>query len=179
MRRVASWLVVLCVGVLPASAQQPAAAKKSFEVASVKVAAEQIEPMKLLSGQQRVGMKVDTGRVDIENWSMVELLNAAYKVSPTRITGPAWPGLAEIMKNPLGMTRYNIQAKMPAGATKDDVPEMIASLLADRWKLQYHTEKREDQAQVLVVEGRDIASSGTTPTPTTTTAKATTTTAKG
>jgi len=154
MRRVASWLVVLCAGVASASAQQAAAARKSFEVASVKAAVEPIDPVKLVSGQQRIGMKVDAGRVDIENWSIVELLNAAYKVSPTRITGPAWPGLASIMANPLGLARYNIHATIPAGATKDDVPEMIASLLADRWKLEYHTEKREEQALALVV-GKD------------------------
>ena len=154
MRRVASWLVVLCAGVAPTWAQSPAAPKKSFDVASVKVVTEQLDPQKILTGQQRIGMKVDAGRVDIENWSIVELLNAAYKVSPTRLTGPAWPGLASIMANPLAVQRYEIHAKIPAGATKDDVPELIASLLADRWKLQFHTEKREEQALALVV-GKD------------------------
>src|SRR5215470_13354868 len=88
MRRVASWLVVLALGVASASAQQ-AAPKKSFEVASIKPSAP-LDPQKMLSGQQRVGMKMDDGRVDIENWSLLELLNAAYKVSPTRLTGPGW-----------------------------------------------------------------------------------------
>src|SRR5262252_6627786 len=106
MRRTASWLVVLTFGIATASAQQTAP-KKSFEVASIRASAP-LDPQKMVSGQQRVGMKMDAGRVDIENWSILELLNAAYKVSPTRITGPAWPGLATIMANPLGMTRYEI-----------------------------------------------------------------------
>ena len=78
----------LALGVATASAQQPAAAKKSFEVTSVKPAAP-LDPQKLLSGQQRIGMKQDAGRVDIEGWSILELLNAAYKATPARITGPA------------------------------------------------------------------------------------------
>src|SRR6266850_6983524 len=99
MRTVASWFVVLALGVAIASAQQ-AAPKKSFEVASVKLAGP-IDPQKLLSGQQRIGMKQDAGRVDIENWSILELLNAAFKVSPARLTGPGWTG----MGNPLTAAR--------------------------------------------------------------------------
>jgi uncharacterized protein (TIGR03435 family) len=139
--------------VASASAQQPAAAKKSFDVASVKPAGP-LDPQKLLAGQQRIGMKVDAGRVDIEGWSIIELLNAAYKVSPARLTGPAWPGLQAFMSNPLAIQRYDIHATIPAGATKDDVPEMIGSLLAERWKLQYHTEKKEESVLALVV-GKD------------------------
>lgn|SRR5437870_2540960 len=153
MRRVATWLVVLGLGVATASAQQPTVARKSFEVTSVKPAAP-LDPQKLLSGQQRIGMKQDAGRVDIEGWSILELLNAAYKATPARITGPAWPGLQAFMSNPLAIARFDIHATLPAGATKDDVPEMLQSLLADRWKLVYHTEKKEQDVLALVV-GKD------------------------
>jgi uncharacterized protein (TIGR03435 family) len=153
MRRIATWLVVFGVGVATASAQQPAAAKKSFEVASIKPAAP-LDPQKLLAGQQRIGMKQDAGRVDIEGWSILELLNAAYKASPARITGPGWPGLQAFMSNPLAIARFDIHATLPAGASKDDVPEMLQSLLADRWKLVYHTEKKEQDVLALVV-GKD------------------------
>jgi uncharacterized protein (TIGR03435 family) len=153
VRGVASWLVVLCVGVASAPAQQPAPAKKSFDVASIKPAPP-LDPQRLLAGQQRIGMKVDAGRVDIEGWSIIELLNAAYKVSPARISGPAWPGLQAFMSNPLAIQRYDVHATIPAGATKDNVPEMIGSLLAERWKLQYHTERKEQDVLALVV-GKD------------------------
>jgi len=147
MRKVASWVVVLTLGVATASAQ-PAAAKKSFEVASIKQAAP-LDPQKVLSGQQRVGMKMDDGRVDIENWSIFELLNAAYKISPTRLTGPGWAGFS-----PFTATRFDIHATFPAGATKDDVPEMLQSLLEERWKLAFHNEQKEQQALALLV-GKD------------------------
>jgi uncharacterized protein (TIGR03435 family) len=147
MRKVATWVVVLTLGVATASAQQ-AAAKKSFEVASVKQSAP-LDPQKVLSGQQRVGMKTDAGRVDIENWSIFELLNAAYKISPTRLTGPAWGGYS-----PFTATRFDIHATIPAGATKDDVPEMLQSLLQERWKLAFHNEQKEQQVLALLV-GKD------------------------
>jgi uncharacterized protein (TIGR03435 family) len=145
MRRVAGCLVVVTFGIATASAQQ-AAPKKSFDVASIKPSAP-LDPQKMLSGQQRVGMKTDAGRVDIENWSIFELLNAAYKISPTRLTGPGWPaGLS-----PFTAARFDIHATFPPGATKDDVPEMLQSLLAERWKLAFHNEAREQQVLALVV----------------------------
>jgi len=147
MRKVASWVVVLTLGVATASAQQTAA-KKSFEVASIKQSAP-LDPQKILSGQQRVGMKADAGRVDIENWSIFELLNAAYKVSPTRLTGPGWGGFS-----PFTATRFDIHATFPPGATQDDVPEMLQSLLAERWKLAFHNEQKEQQVLALLV-GKD------------------------
>src|SRR5437899_3350111 len=84
VRRVAGCVVVLTFGIAAASAQEAATSKspKSFEVASIKASAP-LDPQKMLSGQQRVGMQTDDGRVDIENWSILELLNAAYKISPT------------------------------------------------------------------------------------------------
>jgi uncharacterized protein (TIGR03435 family) len=148
MRRTASWLVVLTLGIATASAQQTAP-KKSFEVASIKASAP-LDPQKMMSGQQRVGMKTDAGRVDIENWSILELLNTAYKVSPARLTGPGWPAGV----NPLTAARYDIHATFPPGATKDDVPEMLQSLLAERWKLAFHNEQKEQQVLALVV-GKD------------------------
>jgi len=149
MRRTASWLVVLTlVGIATVSAQQTAP-KKSFEVASIKTSAP-LDPQKMLSGQQRVGMKTDAGRVDIENWSILELLNAAYKVSPTRLTGPGWGSGV----NPLTASRFDIHATFPQGATTDDVPEMLQSLLAERWKLAFHNEQKEQQVLALLV-GKD------------------------
>ena len=148
MRKVTAWIVVLTIGIATASAQQ-AATKKAFEVASIKASAP-LDPQKMLSGQQRVGMKTDAGRVDIENWSILELLNAAYKVSPTRLTGPGWGSGF----NPLTASRYDIHATFPQGATADDVPEMLQSLLAERWKLAFHNEQKEQQVLALLV-GKD------------------------
>jgi uncharacterized protein (TIGR03435 family) len=47
--------------------------------------------------------------------------------------------------------RFDIHATLPAGATKDDVPEMLQSLLADRFKLAFHHEQKEQSVFALVV----------------------------
>jgi uncharacterized protein (TIGR03435 family) len=148
MRRVAIWLSVFVLGAGTASAQQ-AAPKKSFDVASIKVGGP-LDPQKMLSGQQRVGMKQDAGRVDIENWGVLELLNAAYKIPINRLSGPAAPTMANV----LTAARFEIHATLPAGATKDDVPEMLQSLLVERFKLAFHIEKKEQSVFALVV-GKD------------------------
>lgn len=47
--------------------------------------------------------------------------------------------------------RFNILAKMPEGATKDQVPRMLRALLAERFKLAIHEENREHPAYALVI----------------------------
>jgi len=42
-------------------------------------------------------------------------------------------------------------AKMPPGANKDQVPEMIQTLLAERFKLEFHRETKEHAAYALTV----------------------------
>jgi len=55
------------------------------------------------------------------------------------------------MKDPMSTPRFDIVAKMPEGATKDDVPQMLQGLLAERFGLQMHKETREGQVMNLVV----------------------------
>src|SRR5256885_1014824 len=146
MHKAAGWILVLAAGVASAAAQPATAAKKSFDVASIKLAAP-LDPQKLLSGQQRVGMKMDAGRVDIESVGLTELINLAFKVTPSRVTGPGWTGVG----NPLTAQRFDIHATLPAGAAKDDVPQMPQSLLPERVKLGYHRAQKKQPGVALVV----------------------------
>jgi uncharacterized protein (TIGR03435 family) len=50
--------------------------------------------------------------------------------------------------------RFDIQAKMPEGSTREQVPAMLQALLAERFQLKVHREKREHSVYALV-EGRD------------------------
>jgi hypothetical protein len=105
---------VLFVVLLPlaGSTQQP-----KFEVAAIK-------PVTLRSADpSRAGLHVEGARVDLGMMSLTTLILLAYKVEPFQITGPDFPPL----------TRFDIQAKMPAGATKAQVPEMLQALLAERF----------------------------------------------
>ena len=99
----------------------------------------------MASGKAHLGMSVDNARVDIGGAAMIGLICQAYKVKPYQVTsgpnGPTW----------LYTERYDILAKMPEGATKDQVPEMLQTLLADRFKLVMHRDNKETPVYALVI----------------------------
>jgi uncharacterized protein (TIGR03435 family) len=117
-----------------------AAAPLSFEVASIKPAAP-ISPAMITSGKLHVGMSIDAARVDIGFLSLAELIPIAFAVKPYQVSGPDW------MKT----QRFDILAKIPEGATKEQVPEMLQALLEERFKLKVHRENREQAVYGLVV----------------------------
>ena len=47
--------------------------------------------------------------------------------------------------------KFDIQAKLPDGASLDRLPEMFQSLLEDRFGLAFHREYREQQIYALEV----------------------------
>jgi uncharacterized protein (TIGR03435 family) len=72
---------------------------------------------------------------------LVELLEKAFGISSERIIGPSW----------IQDSRFDIAAKLPAGASKKEVPEMLQSLLAERFKLSHHIERRQQPVYALAV----------------------------
>lgn len=133
-------LTALLFAASAAFAQTPAA-PLAFDVASVKLGTP--DPAKVQAGQQHVGLKVEGNRVDIGISSLSELIGMAYKVKYYQIQGPDWLG-------PMG-SRFDILAKMPEGATKDDVPQMLQALLADRFKLTLHRTSKDSQVYALEI----------------------------
>ena len=119
---------------------QPPSAAPAFDVASIKPSGE-MDPAKMMSGQARIGMKVDGARVDIGFTSLSALIGIAYRVKAYQISGPDW----------MSSQRFDIMAKIPQGVSTDLVPEMLQALLADRFKLTIHRSSREDQIYALVV----------------------------
>jgi uncharacterized protein (TIGR03435 family) len=116
----------------------------AFEVASIKPASPP-DQAKVMAGQFRVGMSVDGALVDLRFMSLADLVRTAYKIKPHQLITPDW------MKA-VGMDgRWDIQAKLPAGTDKDQVPEMLQALLADRFKLKVHKENKEQPVYGLVV----------------------------
>src|SRR5258706_5235667 len=109
----------------------PKPAALAFEVATIK-AAGPLNPQAIMSGQMRIGMKVDAARVDIASFSLADLIRTAYKIKPHQLTGPDW----------MGGERFNIVAKMPVGATAEHVPEMLEAHLAERFKLTIHLDAK-------------------------------------
>src|ERR1700676_5629255 len=89
-----------------ALAQTPLA----FEVASCK-AAGPLDPAAIAQGKMRIGMKVDGAMVDIQSFSLRDLMRLAYEVKDYQISGPDWMA-------GMGGPRFNIQATLPEGATE-------------------------------------------------------------
>ncbi len=54
----------------------------------------------------------------------------------------------------MATTRFDILAKLPDGANKTQIPEMLQALLADRFGLAVHREAKEQQVYALAV-GKD------------------------
>lgn len=125
------FLLLYCGAVL---AQQVPGAL-SFEVASIKPAAPQ------QTGIMRVMMNADAGMIRYINVSLKDVIRTAYRVKDFQIDGPDW----------LSSTRFDIVAKFPAGATRDQVPEMLQSLLTERFKLTFHRDTKEHGIYALVV----------------------------
>jgi len=114
------------------------APKPAFEAASVKVSE---SAMKMAMTGGRAGMKVDGARVDCRSLSLQELMAEAYRVRIFQVTGPDW----------IRSEQYDIQASIPRGSNPELVPEMLQALLADRFRLTFHREQKEQPVYALIV----------------------------
>jgi len=124
------------------AAVKPPAGGWAFEVATIRPA-KMPSQTDLMNGKMHVGMKTDAARVDIGFMSLNDLICAAYKVKSYQVSGPDWMGAMN--------ERFDVLAKMPEGATKDQVPEMLQALLADRFKLAIHHDSKERPVYALIV----------------------------
>lgn len=129
-----------------AFAQTPAPAPLAFEVASIKPAGP-LDPVAIQQGKMRLGMKVDGAICDIGSFSLRDLIRTAYDVKDFQISGAGAEGLGAAMS----AQRFNIQATMPPGATEKQVPEMLQTLLAERFKLVIHRETKDQSVYALIV----------------------------
>jgi uncharacterized protein (TIGR03435 family) len=70
------------------------------------------------------------------------VLTDAFKVKGYQIAGPSW----------LDEDCFEIVAKMPEGATQDQMPAMLQALLIERFKLAAHKEDRPRPIYALVLD---------------------------
>ena len=112
---------------------------QAFESVTVKPFVPEDDDTEASSGSAR-----EPGSMVYSNVSLKLLVSAAYGVRPDLISGPAL----------LDGDRYDIVAKPPAGATKDQVPVMLRNLLSDRFHVTVSEETRPRTSYALVV-GKD------------------------
>ena len=119
-------------------AQAPA---PRFEVASVKPS---LSPAELrAAGKAPPRPATDPGRYAV-NTNLSVLLQTAYGVKAFQLTGPDW----------MAAQYVEIAAKLPEGANKEQVPEMLQALLAERFRAVVRRETKDENVYLLTV-GKD------------------------
>ena len=135
----------------PGLVRGQAPAKLEFEVASVRPAS---APARFAGSMSGGPNSADPERITFTAVPMIRLLMSAYGIplgggSPQQrggafsdqISGPPW----------IESEWYDINAKVPAGATQEQVNVMLQNLLAERFGLKLHHETREFSGYELVV----------------------------
>ena len=111
---------------------QPPNARPKFEVASVK------RTDRCFAGNN----VIDPESVILKGLPLKAVLREAFKVPMDRIEGPSW----------LDTDCFEISAKIPEGATSDQLPAMYQALLTERFRLAAHKEDRPRPGYALVVD---------------------------
>lgn len=109
-----------------------------FEVASVKAAHPTGSPARRTSGGPGTA---SPGQITYHEESLKDLLFIAYRVQFYQLAPPAW----------MEGEYFDIVAKLPSGASQDDVRRMLQNLLAERFRLTLHHETREASGYALAV----------------------------
>ena len=129
---------------------QTAGTPLSFEVASVKPASQPIATkddfsegfnagMRAALASQ--GMRITGNRVTITDNTLKDLIRIAYEVKDHQVLAPSW----------MAAEKYEVQALMPGGSTRSQAPEMLRTLLQQRFHLELHRETRKMGAYALAV----------------------------
>jgi uncharacterized protein (TIGR03435 family) len=112
------------------------AARLEFEVASVKPAAPIGGPSSV-----HIGIRIDGAQFSCTSYSLKDYIGFAYRVKTYQVIGPEW----------VAHERFEISAKLPNGATREQAPQMLQALLEDRFKLKLHHDQKEFPVYALVV----------------------------
>jgi uncharacterized protein (TIGR03435 family) len=135
---------------LLASTALIAQTRPEFEVASIKPSPP-IPP-----GQMNLGIRIDGAQFHSSYFSLKDYIRIAYKLKDYQVVGPDW----------ISSERYEINAKLPAGATREQTNDMLQALLAERFQLKAHTGSKEFSVYALVVAKNGLTMKEAVPTET-------------
>ncbi len=113
---------------------------QTFDVASIRL----VNARDAKSVAMNKAMNRNANGIQYTSVTLRDCLAAAYQVKGFQISGPAW----------LDSEAYDINAKTDAAFTDDQLRSMLQALLAERFKLTFHRDKKELPVFALVV-GRD------------------------
>ncbi|HVW08078.1 MAG TPA: TIGR03435 family protein [Bryobacteraceae bacterium] len=115
-----------------------AQAGPAFEAVSIKPVP---APTPVTMPAWRPVYNLDAARVEIRNYPLLLVLTRAFGVQIEQIAAP------DFIRNEY----FDVQATLPAGSTKEQVPAMLQTMLAERFQLTYYRESREYPETVLTV----------------------------
>ena len=128
-------LILSLFTVFSAAFAQQRVDQPRFEVASIKPS----DPNP--DNPMFIGMSADGAMVKYTNITLRDCVRGAYRVRDFQIVGPDW----------MTKARFEISAKLPAGAATDQIPEMLQTLLAERFKLEIRRDSKEQNVYALMV----------------------------
>jgi uncharacterized protein (TIGR03435 family) len=128
-----SFAVCACLTSLCFAFAQQAPEEPRFEVASIKAS----DPNP--SNAVFIGMSADGAMVKYTNITLRDCIRGAYRVRDFQIVGPNW----------MTGARFEISAKLPLGASEDQIPEMLRALLVERFKLEIRRDLKEQNVYTL------------------------------
>jgi uncharacterized protein (TIGR03435 family) len=115
--------------------------KLQFEAASVKPSPPPDGGrMMMINGRGGPGSN-DPTHLRFTNASLAQIVTRAYDIKPYQLTAPDW----------LDQQRFDIDAKIPDGATKEQANVMLQNLLAERFHMVVQHGSKEFQGYELVV----------------------------
>src|SRR5688572_22402362 len=141
MKRVAAFVLTALAVATASKAPRAQDAALTFEVASVR-------PSEPVPGGGRGGQVPNSpDRLTYQRVLLRTLLMDAYGVQRDQIRGPDW-ATADAVD---GGALFDVSAKVPEGATKEQVATMLQNLLKERFKLSVHREQLQNAGYALVV----------------------------
>lgn len=128
------WIMRLTYLLISAAVAWSQASNPAFEVATIKRSDPTADVGQMIRDPRRVAL----AQVSVQN-----LIAQAYRIKNFQISGPSW----------LDSERFDIVATVPDGATQDQLPAMLQTLLQERFKLVSHAERKTLDAYVLLQRG--------------------------
>ena len=137
--RALATVLLVCLAAQAAQSQAPL----TFEVASVRLHS---EPPAIGPGAPIRGVEIRTEQFEANNYPLTSLITLAHGVVGGRLEGaPEW------VRN----ENYDIRAKAPKPSSRQDMLQMLQTLLAERFQLKAHRETRTMDIYGLVLVKAD------------------------
>lgn len=114
----------------------------SFDVASIKISPPSAPMHARSTGLGAVAQ--DPEMISLRQISLTSLLMRAYGLKQFQISGPNW----------MDAVRYDVSAKLPEGATEEQIPEMLQQLIMERFRMTVRWDTAQASAYALIV-GKD------------------------